>query len=287
MKKLLHKNFFTLVEVLIAMGICVVGLCSVVVFFPIGATASRNASMASYAANVAVQILDFAKVCIESDTGAEQNVDGTNLSYIAFRYFTSPTALVRDPAANLWQGWDPDRPWLYTSTKPSEDELHNPEMPYSDDDLDELMGNIMRSANQDGNENDPTVDPDISITPYSKGMTRYLMNMLKTPDNDPSYSKVTSEIIPYRNNVFYARFVTRDVNNTSDNDDEESVYSDFDCYVRLWATPIEYKEPDPTTGRAYNIPYAMRLHVLVSWPADLPYESRQKREYSMDVFKQY
>jgi len=270
MKKLLHKNFFTLVEVLIAMGICVVGLCSVVVFFPIGANASRNASMASYAATVAEQILDFAKVCIETDLGVEQDVRGTNLSNIAFRYFTSPTGLVISPT-NDWKGWDPNDPSTYHETH-----VCKTEEPYDQVSLDYLLGKIKES-----DDKDPTGAAAASITPFSKGMTRYILNMLKTVTND-DFAKVTSEITPYKNNVFYARFVSRDMNKEAGNDNEDSVYSDFDCYASLWATPI-------AAGSGVNqyIPYAVRLHVTVSWPADLEYENRQKREFTMDVFKQY
>ena len=57
-------SLFTLVEILIAMGVCVIGVCSIMVLFPIGATASRDAAMVGYAANAADQMLHFAKDCI-------------------------------------------------------------------------------------------------------------------------------------------------------------------------------------------------------------------------------
>ena len=71
---------FTLVEVLIAMGICVIGICSIMVLFPVGANASREASMSVYAANAAEQMLKYAKLLIVSD-------DSGN----AFKHFTGWT----------------------------------------------------------------------------------------------------------------------------------------------------------------------------------------------------
>ena len=48
-----HKLPFTMVEILLALGVCVIGICSIMVLFPIGATASRDAAMETYAANAA------------------------------------------------------------------------------------------------------------------------------------------------------------------------------------------------------------------------------------------
>ena len=57
-------SLFTLVEILIAMGVCVIGVCSIMVLFPIGASASRDAAMETYAANAAEQILKVTEYCI-------------------------------------------------------------------------------------------------------------------------------------------------------------------------------------------------------------------------------
>ena len=46
MKKQLRKFHFTLVEVLIAMGICIVGVVSIMGLFPVGANTARDANMA-------------------------------------------------------------------------------------------------------------------------------------------------------------------------------------------------------------------------------------------------
>ena len=80
MMKNKRTSQFTLVEVLIAMAICVIGICSIMVLFPIGANASREASMSVYAANAAKQMLKYTKLLIVSDETGD-----------AFNYFTGWT----------------------------------------------------------------------------------------------------------------------------------------------------------------------------------------------------
>lgn len=64
-------NTFTLVEVLLAMAICVFGLCSVMVLFPVGVTAARDASQVGQAGDVAEQVLNFVNYCIKNDPSGE------------------------------------------------------------------------------------------------------------------------------------------------------------------------------------------------------------------------
>ncbi len=65
------KRQFTLVEVLIAMGVCVVGVCSIMALFPVGVSASRDASMAGLASNTADQLLHLAKAIIVKEDNTE------------------------------------------------------------------------------------------------------------------------------------------------------------------------------------------------------------------------
>lgn len=58
---------FTMVEILLALGVCAIGICGVMVLFPIGANASRDAAMETYAANAADQMLNYLKFVITSD----------------------------------------------------------------------------------------------------------------------------------------------------------------------------------------------------------------------------
>ena len=46
----MRRSNFTLVEVLLALGVVVIGVCSIMVLFPVGANATRDASMETYSA---------------------------------------------------------------------------------------------------------------------------------------------------------------------------------------------------------------------------------------------
>ena len=61
------KSHFTMIELMLALGVCVIGICGVMVLFPIGANASRDAAMETYAANAADQMLNYLKYVITSD----------------------------------------------------------------------------------------------------------------------------------------------------------------------------------------------------------------------------
>ncbi len=52
---------YNLVEVILALGVVAIGVVSIMALFPIGANASRDASMETYAANVADEMLQFVK----------------------------------------------------------------------------------------------------------------------------------------------------------------------------------------------------------------------------------
>ena len=73
MKSQLRKFHFTLVEVLIAMGICIVGVVSVMGLFPVGANAARDASMAFYADQAAEQMLNFTRYAVLNAKDSSDN----------------------------------------------------------------------------------------------------------------------------------------------------------------------------------------------------------------------
>ena len=70
------KRHFTLVEVLIAMGVCVVGVCSIMALFPVGLANSRDAGMAGQASTTADQMLHLMKAVIVNT----KNTDGTDVT---------------------------------------------------------------------------------------------------------------------------------------------------------------------------------------------------------------
>ena len=57
----MKRHPFSMVEILLALGVVAIGICSVMVLFPVGASATRDAAMETYAANAADQILHMVK----------------------------------------------------------------------------------------------------------------------------------------------------------------------------------------------------------------------------------
>lgn len=226
-KQLLHRRHaFTLVEILIAMGVCVIGLCSIMVFFPVASNASRNAVMSSHAANVAEQLLALVKTSIEDDK--------LGPGYAAFKHFT---------------GWNPGNPSGYTDgAKPT------PEPGYHT--------NPANQANDTG-------FTDSSLNWFSERMQKAFEAMVK---ND------TTKVTICTDNVYHFDFLSK----IPDPDDNTKTLEvpDYTCYAGIWATPVE-------ASSGINIPFAARIHVEVSWPAEIPYSNRQKREFALDVFKAY
>lgn len=231
MKQLLHRRHaFTLVEILIAMGVCVIGLCSIMVFFPVASNASRNAVMSSHAANVAEQLLALVKTSIEDDK--------LGPGYAAFKHFT---------------GWNPGNPSGYTGG------VHaKPEPGYHTD-----PANLVND----------TGFTDSSLNWFSERMQKAFEAMVK---ND------TTKVTICTDNVYYFDFLSK-IPDPDDNTKTLEV-SDYTCYACIWATPVEVVQP---SGTVNNIPFAARIHVEVSWPAEIPYSNRQKREFALDVFKAY
>ena len=74
-----YKFPFTMVEILLALGVFAIGICSVMVLFPIGANASRDAAMETYAANAADQMLNYLKYEItrNNSTYWDEYIQGT------------------------------------------------------------------------------------------------------------------------------------------------------------------------------------------------------------------
>ncbi len=223
MEKKHFRRCFTLVEVLIAMGVCVIGICSIMVFFPVGANASRNAAMSNATSLAADQILSFVRTCIESDKG----VNG----WVAFQYFT---------------GWNPVQPENYTPG-----EKQTPAPGYRSP---ENQSSALQNAANAGK--------------LDEVMKKAMETILK---ND----SVTIE--PLKNQVFYIDFATQV---PGEDPDEVVSASDYNCYASLWAEPVE-------ASSGVNIPFAARIHLELSWPAEVPYAKRQTREFSMEVFKAY
>ena len=70
---MLRRHNFNLIEIIIAMGIILVGVCSLMVIFPIGANASRDAAVQIESANVAEQFLNYVKFVVDDGGAATLN----------------------------------------------------------------------------------------------------------------------------------------------------------------------------------------------------------------------
>ncbi|MFA6816925.1 MAG: hypothetical protein WCS73_11590 [Lentisphaeria bacterium] len=62
-----QKKHFTLVEIMLALGVCAIGVCSIMVLFPIGVKACRDAAMKTYTANMADEMLHYTQYLITKD----------------------------------------------------------------------------------------------------------------------------------------------------------------------------------------------------------------------------
>ena len=69
---------YNLVEVILALGVVAIGVVSIMALFPIGANASRDASLETYAANVADEMLQLVKYQLKNTDGKTQaQIDDT------------------------------------------------------------------------------------------------------------------------------------------------------------------------------------------------------------------
>ncbi len=90
------KRHFTLVEVLIAMGVCVVGVCSIMALFPVGLANSRDAGMAGQAASTADQMLHLMKAIIVNENNNETDAQNYFLQLTGFTHFASDITVAAD-----------------------------------------------------------------------------------------------------------------------------------------------------------------------------------------------
>lgn len=79
-----------MIEILLALGVTAVGICSIMVLFPIGANASRDAAMETYTANAADEILHYYQYQLQSnnqwknlitDNGIKNSEEEVTLAY--------------------------------------------------------------------------------------------------------------------------------------------------------------------------------------------------------------
>ena len=230
MKKQLRKSYFTLVEVLIAMGICIVGVVSVMGLFPVGANATRDANMAFYADQAAEQMLYFTKYAVLNSK--EKVIDASfpegyyyRFSPVIFQKMTSGTK-VGGGECSGWNLGDPDDPDTLSETS--------------------SYYQIAKPTAADEPTSWSDLEDDTTIQDYLKS-DEITNNMIAMLTNAGTVIQKASW------NLYRMGFITK-----NGSDDIE----DFACVIRLWATPVYLPKNSGETD--VILPRIATFHIEVS-----------------------
>ena len=226
---------YNLVEVILALGVVAIGVVSIMALFPIGANASRDASMETYAANVSDEMLQFVKYrlkLVEDKDNEQDNID------------------------KRWKdlvGTDTD-PGTITETKPTPAKL-NVDVTKLDD-----IG-VWK-----------TPDTDIFGDIFESTHTIY------QHDTD----KQVFQLLGHRN--------TDDIKlgdtDSSDPKKDFATNVDFRAIAYIWKEQIAIDKTQSDDDDKYvSYKSGARIIVRVTWPAEIPYDARQKADYVLEVFK--
>ncbi len=222
---------YNLVEVILALGVVAIGVVSIMALFPIGANASRDASMETYAANVSDEMLQFVKYRLKQvdDTDDQQKIDDRWKDLIG----------------------ETDSDGAITETKPTKAKL------------------------------------DVDITKLDD------TGVWKTPDTAIFGDIFESTHTIYQHDTDKQVFQLLSHRNTDDvklGDTDSDPKKDFATNVDFRAIAYIWKEQivmDQTLHDDSKVSYktGVRINVRVTWPAEIPYDSRQKADYVLEVFK--
>ena len=224
---------YNLVEVILALGVVAIGVVSIMALFPIGANASRDASMETYAANVSDEMLQFVKYRLK------QVDDDDDQSKIDDRW----KDLVGDTGAS----------GAITETKPSKSKLDVDVTKLDDTGVwktpdTAIFGDIFESTH----------------TIYQHDTDKQVFQLLSHRNSDDIKLGDTNDSDPTKD---FARNV------------------DFRAIAYIWKEQIVMDQTQASDDA--KIPYTSgaRIIVRVTWPAELPYDARQKADYVLEVFK--
>ncbi len=222
---------YNLVEVILALGVVAIGVVSIMALFPIGANASRDASMETYAANTADEMLQFVKYRLK-EVGDD------------------------DKQTDIDERWEKligttDSTGAITDTKPTKEKL--------DVDVTKLDDTSVWKA------------PDTAIF----GSIFNDTHTIYQHDTD----KQVFQLLGHRN--------SDDVKLGDTNSDPEKDFAmnvDFRAIAYIWKEQIVM---DQTLASDSKVDYksGVRIIVRVTWPAEIPYDARQKTDYVLEVFK--
>ncbi len=223
---------YNLVEVILALGVVAIGVVSIMALFPIGANASRDASMETYAANVSDEMLQFVKYrlkLVEDEENEQDKID------------------------KRWKdlvGTDTEEGAI-TETKPTKAKLD------------------VEVAKLDDTGVWKTPDTDIFGDIFEKTHTIY------QHDTD----KQVFQLLSHRN--------SDDVKLGDTDSDPKKDFAtnvDFRAIAYIWKEQIII---DQTQASDSKVSYksGVRIIIRVTWPAELPYDARQKADYVLEIFK--
>ena len=229
---------YNLVEVILALGVVAIGVVSIMALFPIGANASRDASMETYAANVSDEMLQFIKYRLKEvdDDDKQDDIDNRWNAMIgnadnngAIQKKASDDNLRTALTFDITDKLDDKNEWEWNDSNSN------------------IFGTVFKSSH--------------TIYPH------------KTREQ-------VFQLLSHRN--------TKDVElgDTNDSDPKKDFASnvDFRALAYIWKEQIVI---DQTQADDSKVPYTsgVRIIVRVTWPAEIPYDARQKADYVLEVYK--
>jgi len=216
-----QKKHFTLVEIMLALGVCAIGVCSIMVLFPIGVTACRDAAMKTYTANMADEMLHYTQYLITKDQAS----------------------------------WN-----LYIATE-SADEKYIPKVTESDDYEAYCKGvlEVILLPEMIDHSKWKQINADLGKDFYENQSKPHVYQFISTQEIQ-SGKWGDTELDSDGNPIF----------------DESKI--DFRCVGLLTKEKI-------TSSFDIPLEVACKLKVIITWPAEIPYDQREKSVFSLEVFK--
>lgn len=158
-------------------------------------------------------------------------------------------------------------------------------------DISEYMMNSIRSIAQAQASYTTLIPPNSILTNFpntfnetsAKSVT---VNDITNPDSNTWDISISSDSSIKLNNAFMLThktmknvFLFRQLSNTSNSDETTA---DFSCIAYMWLDSV----PHPTGTGNIDQTYATAICLELSYPADYPYEQREKKRFRFELFNQ-
>ena len=248
MKKRLVKHCFNMVEIALALAVLAIGMSSILVLFPVGINANKSAIADNNLADIGEYLMGF----------------------------------LRAGCAAEWAKIADDRKAAEEAAEPGEDPVPAP----SENEF-FFSNKIATSYDQVKDLGEPRsgtkyegIDP--LSDDYKKGGARSITDnlyWLKIDETDPIKKK-------YKNSVFLYKQTTGDI-------------VDFAAVVKVWREAYSFYALDAADNDYTEVPvnptsyssdsvnqYATVLCIEISWPAQAPYDQREKRLFRQEIFNE-